>query len=96
MSNERSNGRVTFDLTTDYSEPPTREASPSPLSEKQGLFDEKAPLYPGIDFAPGKRPSDIYEQTLSWWRAGIRRQIVKRVEVESKMVAKLQVSVLST
>ncbi|KAL0061390.1 Long-chain base-1-phosphate phosphatase [Marasmius tenuissimus] len=91
MQTGRSNGRVTFDLTTEYSEPPTREASPSP-SEKQGLLDEKAPLYPGIDFSPGKQPSDIYEQTLPWWRAAIRRQIVKRVEVESKTVARLQVS----
>ncbi|KAK1219246.1 Long-chain base-1-phosphate phosphatase [Marasmius sp. AFHP31] len=90
MQTERSNGRVTFDLTTDYSEPPTREPSPSPLSEKQGFLDEKVPLYPGIDFSPGKQPSDIYEQTLPWWRAAIRRQIVKRVEVESQTVARLQ------
>ncbi|KAL0579647.1 Long-chain base-1-phosphate phosphatase [Marasmius crinis-equi] len=90
MQNGQSNGRVTFDLEDDFSEPPTRSPSPSPWSENQGFFDEKARGHSGIDVSPGKAPSDIYEATLPWWRAAIRRKIVQRVEVESKVVARLQ------
>ncbi|KAG7087336.1 hypothetical protein E1B28_013312 [Marasmius oreades] len=86
---------VKFDITTDFSEPPSlevsRAASPSPLQpEKGGIYDTNAPRYHDSMLPPGKQPLDIYESTLSWWRAGIRRKIVKRVRVESKIVAKLQ------
>ena len=42
--------------------------------------------------AAGRLPEEVYERTLSWWRAGIRRAIVRNVERESRVLATMQVS----
>ena len=42
--------------------------------------------------AAGRLPEEVYERTLSWWRAGIRRAIVRNVERESSVLAIMQVS----
>ena len=46
--------------------------------------------------APGHgRASDLYDTTLSWWRAGVRRKLVSAVDWESQIIAKMQVSRMS-
>ncbi|KAM5541821.1 hypothetical protein V8D89_004550 [Ganoderma adspersum] len=40
--------------------------------------------------AAGRLPEEVYERTLSWWRAGIRRAIVRNVERESRVLATMQ------
>lgn len=45
--------------------------------------NEKAP--------PGRRSSDIYDLSLSWWRAAARRRIVQNVRNESEIIARMQV-----
>ncbi|KAF9265034.1 acid phosphatase/Vanadium-dependent haloperoxidase [Marasmius fiardii PR-910] len=82
---------VKFDFTTDFSETPSLASSraASPFPEKQRYYD-KVSTFHDARVPSGKQPSDIYEATLSWWRAGIRRQIVKTVKNESKVVARLQ------
>lgn len=44
--------------------------------------------------AAGRQPEEVYTRTLSWWRAGIRRAILRNVEAESKVLANMQVSKL--
>lgn len=39
---------------------------------------------------PGQHSMDVYDATLSWWRAAIRRKLVKAVERESEMIATMQ------
>ena len=41
--------------------------------------------------AAGRLPEEVYERTLSWWRAGIRRAILRNVEWESRVLAAMQV-----
>ncbi|KAL1941837.1 hypothetical protein VTO73DRAFT_6837 [Trametes versicolor] len=40
--------------------------------------------------AAGRQSEEVYERTLNWWRAGIRRIIVRRVEQETKWLAVMQ------
>ncbi|KAI1789463.1 PAP2 superfamily-domain-containing protein [Ganoderma leucocontextum] len=40
--------------------------------------------------AAGRLSEEVYERTLSWWRAGIRRAIMRNVEWESKALAAMQ------
>ena len=39
----------------------------------------------------GRQPEEVYTRTLSWWRAGLRRAIVRNVEWESAVLARMQV-----
>lgn len=39
---------------------------------------------------PGQLPMDVYEATLPWWRAAVRRALVGTVLWESKIIAKMQ------
>ncbi|KAF8880461.1 PAP2 superfamily-domain-containing protein [Gymnopilus junonius] len=38
----------------------------------------------------GRQGRDVYESTLSWWRAGLRRKLVTTVQWESQVIAKMQ------
>ncbi|KAI0747169.1 PAP2-domain-containing protein [Daedaleopsis nitida] len=40
--------------------------------------------------AAGRQPEEVYTRTLSWWRAVIRRAILRNVERESKWLANMQ------
>ena len=40
---------------------------------------------------PGNQPKDIYDTSLSWWRAAIRRRLVANVQRESRIIARMQV-----
>ncbi|EJF56556.1 hypothetical protein DICSQDRAFT_71301 [Dichomitus squalens LYAD-421 SS1] len=40
--------------------------------------------------AAGRLPEDVYERTLSRWRAGLRRVIMRNIELESKALAIMQ------
>nr|VWP01246.1 Phosphoglucomutase [Ganoderma boninense] len=67
-------------------------------NEKIG--DDKPAAAPEEDIllvvgAAGRLPEEVYERTLSWWRAGIRRAILRNVEWESRALATMQVSVHS-
>lgn len=39
----------------------------------------------------GLLPDEVYDRTLSWWRAGIRRWLVANLVWESKAIAAMQV-----
>ena len=44
--------------------------------------------------AAGRQPEEVYTRTMSWWRAAIRRAILRNVEWESAVLAKMQVCVV--
>ncbi|KAG6907686.1 hypothetical protein DXG01_007789 [Tephrocybe rancida] len=78
-----------FTLSVPGSENSSREPSPAPSLKRNGYpaslrnLDEKDPT-------PGRLPMDVYDVTLPWWRAGIRRKLVTSVQWESEIIAKLQ------
>ena len=62
------------------------------------LVGEKRPLDEAIEDmnlilgGVGRLPDDIYDRAMPWWRAAIRRRLVKTVGWESKVLANMQVS----
>ncbi|KIM45566.1 hypothetical protein M413DRAFT_430272 [Hebeloma cylindrosporum] len=44
----------------------------------------------GDDGTPGCRAKDVYDTTLPWWRAGVRRKVVSTLHWESQIIAKMQ------
>ncbi|KIJ63094.1 hypothetical protein HYDPIDRAFT_29782 [Hydnomerulius pinastri MD-312] len=48
------------------------------------------PAYLAPRDTPGQLPIDVYNTTLPWWRAAIRAQILKAVERESPILARMQ------
>lgn len=54
-------------------------------------FDESE-MAKGSTASPGRLPDEVYEKTLEWWRAGVRRFLVKNLETESRWLARMQVS----
>ncbi|KAH9930487.1 PAP2 superfamily-domain-containing protein [Epithele typhae] len=65
-------------------------------------LDEKAALRHGADErnedpvavgVAGRQPEEVYERTLSWWRQGIRRAILRNVERESPVLARMQAKI---
>ncbi|KAH0581654.1 hypothetical protein H2248_011351 [Termitomyces sp. 'cryptogamus'] len=81
-----------FTLSVPGSENSSRESSPVPslkrnrypasLRNLDDAFDD--------DATPGCLPTDAYDATLPRWRAVIRRRIVRSVQWESKVIARLQ------
>jgi hypothetical protein len=67
----------------------SRASSPAPFAREKYSYTLNGE---GIDI-PG-RQIDAYDTTLSWWRAAIRRKLVKSVQWESEVLAKMQVSQL--
>ncbi|TFK89254.1 hypothetical protein K466DRAFT_584798 [Polyporus arcularius HHB13444] len=43
--------------------------------------------------AAGRQPEEVYTRTMSWWRAAIRRAILRNVEWESQVLANMQARV---
>ncbi|TFK39306.1 hypothetical protein BDQ12DRAFT_682538 [Crucibulum laeve] len=96
-------GRVRFSLSEPSSAASSRSNSPVPQDDAvrytyggDGLdeYDEKMTYEPSPlsweKSTPGRLPMDVYEATLPWWRAAIRRRLVKMVALESEVIAKMQ------
>ncbi|KAF7315633.1 Sphingosine-1-phosphate phosphatase [Mycena indigotica] len=47
-------------------------------------------LWPVIGGLFENRPMDIYDATLPWWRAAVRRKIVQLIRIESVYIARMQ------
>ena len=70
-------------------------ANSSRTSSPASVTREKLPYAGnGEDVDSSGHPIDVYDATLSWWRAAIRRRLVKSVKWESTVIARMQVSQL--
>lgn len=85
-------------FTLSPSEASSRSSSPAPSGYNgttTNLNDLKSKLNVLHDeHTPGRRARDVYDTTLSWWRAGVRRKLVRAVYWESQIIAKMQASLL--
>ncbi|KAG6871786.1 hypothetical protein C0995_016626 [Termitomyces sp. Mi166 len=81
-----------FALSVPGSENTSRESSPAPSLRRNGYPAPLANLDDGSDddTTPGLLPTDVYDVTLPRWRAAIRRRIMRSVQWESKVIARLQ------
>jgi len=85
---------VHFTLSGPPSEASSRSSSPgppSPLSQDtfNDHFDRKTRPNVSYDGIP-RRAKDVYDATLPWWRAAIRRRLVNVVHWESNVIARMQ------
>lgn len=80
--------------------PPNNESEPSSLSSSPASSPVGQGVYPynnlNLDSKPlvdwASQPKDVYDTSLSWWRAAIRRRLVASVRWESRIIARMQVS----
>lgn len=99
---------VHFTLSGPPSTPSSRTASPAPYdagrhNARAETTDRNSLTYDDIydyksqekEVLPGQHSMDVYDATLPWWRAAIRRKLVKAVERESGMIAAIQVSTIA-
>lgn len=96
--------RTYFTLTGPPSEASSRAPSPAPecplplksstASARNGYPDVKTRLRSlDGDLMPKIEGKDVYDTTLSWWQAGLRRRLVATVKWESEVIAKMQVRI---
>ncbi|KAH6887799.1 sphingosine-1-phosphate phosphatase [Coprinopsis sp. MPI-PUGE-AT-0042] len=79
--------RKHFSIAVPSSASSSRSASPAPDFREPLVTEKKAEK---DDVSPGYRSTDVYDITLPAWRAYVRRQLVKTVEKESKVIARMQ------
>ncbi|KAG6877124.1 hypothetical protein C0993_010127 [Termitomyces sp. T159_Od127] len=82
-----------FILSLPGSESTSRESSPVPSLKRTGYQVPITDLGDPLDdeSIPGRLPTDVYDATLPRWRAAVRRRIVKSVQWESQVIARLQI-----
>jgi len=57
------------------------------LDEKLGHEDTKEML----DESPGTLPDSVYDAQMSWWRAAVRRMLIRSLKHESRILGYIQV-----
>jgi hypothetical protein len=57
------------------------------FDEKDGVEDNKDML----DDSPGTLPDSVYDVQMSWWRAAVRRMLVRSLKHESRVLGYIQV-----
>ncbi|KXN85562.1 Dihydrosphingosine 1-phosphate phosphatase YSR3 [Leucoagaricus sp. SymC.cos] len=97
---ERTVNDAHFTLSYPPSLASSRASSPTPsldcnptlseFHEKRSSRDKDKNGFDVEELAPGKLPMDVYEATLPWWRAAVRRRLVKTVRWESGVIAEMQ------
>ncbi|KAI0360328.1 PAP2-domain-containing protein [Trametes cingulata] len=75
------------DVDRNWNEKPENAAAAARLVVSGEEGDDEHVLLVG---AAGRQSDEVYDRTLNWWRAGIRRAIVKCVERETKWLAAMQ------
>ncbi|KAF9474578.1 hypothetical protein BDN70DRAFT_815445 [Pholiota conissans] len=92
---------VHFTVSLPGSEASSRSSSPAAERVRKTYNDQKRTIYDynelksklkalDDDVTPGRQGEDVYDANLSWWRAGLRRKLVRTVQWESKIIAKMQ------
>lgn len=100
------NTAVHFTISVPGSADSSRSSSPAPSFQQNGdkgtyestlTEGKKSRLQVALEkeeLMPGFRAMDVYDATLPRWRAALRRMLVKTVQRESEVIAKMQVSEL--
>ena len=92
--------KFTLSIPPTYSESSSLASSPAstPIESRGEYPFHSARKHEHVSLAdrvpPRKQPKDVYDTSLSWWRAAIRRKLVASVERESKVIAQMQVSII--
>jgi hypothetical protein len=67
------------------------EKVPVVTTFQSSYLPEKSSGVEDILSTPGRELPDVYDATLPRWRAAIRRALVRRVEWETQVIARMQV-----
>lgn len=102
MQGKESAKSVHFSISGPPSEASSRAPSPAPTLSREPSYQNGAAhdldaqslkhRFFTDEVTPGLQGKDVYDSTLSWWRAGIRRKLVATVQWESRIIATMQVS----
>ena len=76
--------------TTTKLQHPAAKSTPSRVASAN-LHNEPQPTLTCMLNDPPDGTKDVYDATLPWWRAAIRRRLVRIVERESLLIARMQV-----
>jgi hypothetical protein len=57
------------------------------FDEKVGVEDPKDM----VDDSPGTLPDSVYDAQMSWWRAAVRRMLIRSLKHESRFLGYIQV-----
>lgn len=99
MTNQDTHDGSPNDVQTQPGVSPTNIGFPAPYAPVNSPLASSPPARVSLDAKfplptpdePSKTVVDVYSATLPAWRAAIRRQLVKRVEIESVYIARIQV-----
>jgi len=101
QSEDHRRGRhstVRFTISVPESENSSRASSraPSPLGKAAQLSFNDVLAHGDATSppSPGRRSADVYDTTLPWWRAAVRRKLLVAVQRETKVIARMQVCVV--
>jgi hypothetical protein len=61
------------------------------MSSAQEKKNHEAQLVEDLGIGPGTLPDEVYDMSMAWWRAGIRRALVRNLRSESRWLADMQV-----
>ena len=99
----KSEAAPTFNSCTEFyvsetgSRPSTRTSSPATEFHGESYqhnddvyLEVKSPVVV-LETIPGVLPDEVYDSALTWWRACIRRLLVRNLKIESRWLAVMQV-----
>ena len=78
-----------FSFSLPSSAASSRNSSPAPATRHLSV---RHPATRTDESSLGRRPVDVYDVMLPRWRAVLRKHLLRRVDVESKVIARMQVS----
>ena len=89
-----SSSKITLSVPPSNGSSPSSSPASSPVGQGAHPYNnlnlDNEPLDNWV--SPGMQPKDLYDTSLSWWRAAIRRRLVASVRWESRVIARMQVS----
>lgn len=93
---EKSSVNISGDyLSVERSTHTLKTSNVDVVEKSGGNYEEEDDQLLGIHvhgLGPGTAPEHVYEANMAWWRAGIRRFLVRNLHAESRWIAAMQVS----
>lgn len=82
----------TFNALVDEKYPNGAMTATTTILKSKGKGKAKEVVCEQPPIAIGIQPDDVYDSQMSWWRAGVRRILVRNLQTESEWLAAMQVS----